>query len=146
MVLSQVTPTESLWRMNQEYVLGLSRARSQVALLIRLLEARTAAPFVVEALRWLHSQLDRLYEEHRAWRYGYFYDTEEARRMVQDETDVMQALAHFARLKQRSAIAMDEMESAFSTVERPPHTLTQVAQGDLWELTMQALGDFAAAL
>ncbi len=137
-----------LWNLNNEYRHRLSRARKYIDLLEQLLLARhgDAETMVLETLRYAQAQIGALGEEHRGWRYAYFYETAEQKRMVQNERDVMRALAHFNRMSSRHRQLLNEIQYALETVQRPNRGFTIIPGGDLWEMMQYALGDMAEFL
>ena len=92
---------QSLWRLNHEYNQRLSRARNYVALLERLVIARNLdeQPQLMAALGYIRDQLDTIHEQHRDWRYHYFYNSPENKRMVHQEREVGRAMTQFARMR-----------------------------------------------
>lgn len=137
---------ERLWELNQAYSQRLSRARSQLDLLIRLLEREARPLQTLESLLWARHQLEELYLDHRAWRYRYFYGGQQQNtpRMVREETAVMTALTQLERLGQRSVERLHAIARVFNGLERPTHT--RLPQGDLWEILIDSLNDLAAPL
>lgn len=147
MVSLSYRPTaETLWELNQLYSQRLNRARSQLDLLIRLLETRRLSLETLESLRWARTQLEKLYIEHRDWRYRYFYGSQDVPRMVRDDSAVQVALSHLHRLSERSHQQLHTIASVFNAIERPASPDTALAQGDLWELLIGALNDLATPL
>ena len=68
--------TEFLWRLNHEYVSRLANARRCLDLLEQLIYERSgqSQEQLLAALQFTRSHLENLNEEHRDWRYTYFYD------------------------------------------------------------------------
>ncbi len=134
-----------LWNLNNEYRHRLSKARKYLDLLEQLLLARhgDTETLVLETLRYAQAQVSALGEEHRGWRYAYFYETAEQKRMVQSERDIMRALAHFNRMSSRHRQMLYEIQYALAAVQRPNRGFTLVPGGDLWEMMQYALNDMA---
>ena len=149
MVEAEMTTSASLlWQINHQYRQRLSKVRKYLDLLEQLMLARhgeTETP-VLETLRYARSQVGALGEEHRGWRYAYFYETAEQKRMVHDERDVLRALAHFNRMSNRHRRQLSEVQYALATIERPSSDFTLVPGGDLWVMMEYALGDVAEFL
>jgi hypothetical protein len=98
---------------------------------------------VLETLHYAQAQVSALSEEHRGWRYAYFYETAEQKRMVQNERDILRALAHFNRMSSRHRQLLYEIQYALETVQRPNRGYTIIPGGDLWDLMQYALSDMA---
>lgn len=137
-------PAELLWRANNEYRKRLTQAATclylleqQVLALDKANQARTLA-----ALRHTLEEVDALAEEHRAWRYRYYYESPDTRRMVHDSAAVYQALARFSRLRVQHGRRLADLRALLSRVQRPDPAVTRVAAGgDLWTLAEYALRD-----
>lgn len=134
---------EMLWRLNREYVNRLGRACSYFDLLAQLVLERDAdenAP-VQALLLETHERLTRLADDHRAWCYGYFYESAETKRMVQSAADVSRALTSFADMHYWHRRDFSALVALFEAHPRPRADFTRVTQGDLWELMRRALHD-----
>jgi hypothetical protein len=140
---------QALWRLNQEYAQRLTHARNCVSLLADLLAVRdettsTAYSYALQiALERLNATLTSCYEDHRAWRYRYFYESVEEKRMKQADADVFRALSQFSRIRLRQFPLVHDALSTLLDLPRPQRELTRIPQGDLWDMTAQALLDFA---
>ena len=133
---------ELLWRVNNEYRRRLSKARNTLDLLDLLLARRGDSGLPIrETLREMRTQLHGIADEHRSWRYSFFYATSEDKRMVQDVRDVMRALAHFSRMSRHHRQRLVEIQQMLAAADRPRRNLTGVPGGDLWDLTQSALDD-----
>lgn len=143
-VLNTPTPTASdlLWRVNNEYRKRLTQAQTLLALLEQFMAANTLdAAGAAGTLHALHQQLDLIAEEHRSWRYHFYYASAETKRMVQDERQINQALARFNRMRgdhERRLLAL--YEQLYET-PRPDPASTRIPTGDLWTMTQFALYD-----
>jgi hypothetical protein len=139
----------ALWRLNQEYGQRLARARQCASLLTELLAIRglnnggQPPPNFMRIFATINETLDQCYDDHRAWRYRYFYDSVDEKRMTQNDADIFKAMAQFSRLRLRQMRPIQQTLSALAELPRPPRDLTRIPQGDLWEMTTQALVDFA---
>lgn len=135
---------ELLWRINTEYRVRLSKAQNSLDLLLQLLAMRAADGGTdLATLHELGGALHDLGEQHRDWRYRYFYDAHAERRMVQDDLLVNRAIAAFSRMHSAQQHTLQQICDALDALPRPAVPLTSVANGDLWKLTRQALADLA---
>ncbi len=135
---------ELLWRINTEYRVRLSKAQNSLDLLVQLLTMRTAdSSAELTTLHEMRAALQQLGEEHRDWRYRYYYDADGGRRMVQDDLSVNRAIAAFSRLHSQQQRTLHQLFDVLDALPRPEAPLTSVANGDLWKLTRQALADLA---
>jgi hypothetical protein len=146
--MAEAQMTESadlLWHVNNEYRRRLSKARKYLELLDQLLLVRRGSDetLVLETLRYAQAQVGALGEEHRGWRYAFFYETPEQKRMVQNERAVLRALAHFNRMSGRHRQQISEIQYALATIQRPNSDFTLIPGGDLWEMMQFALNDLA---
>lgn len=132
---------QSLWRLNHEYNQRLSRARNYVALLERLVIARSVdeQPQLMAALGYIRDQLDAIYDEHRQWRYHYFYNSPENKRMVHHERDVGRAMTQFARMRVDHERNLNGLCTALADYPPPEPYVTAVPHGDLWQMMLDAL-------
>ena len=136
---------ELLWRINTEYRVRLSKAQNSLDLLLQLLLTRASDGGIdLTTLHEMGDALQALGEEHRDWRYRYFYDADAERRMVQDDLSVNRAIAAFSRMHTAQQRLLQQICDALDTIPRPAVPLTSVANGDLWKLTRQALSDLAS--
>jgi hypothetical protein len=135
-----------LWRVNNEYRLRLTKAINSLDLLMQLLQARGEAA-LEESLNWLLSTrayLATLAEEHRDWRYRYFYSSPQERRMVQDEPAVYRALSGFSRMQAHHQRVLGQVWDLLRGLPRPDTRVTAVATADLWERAERAVCDLAS--
>jgi hypothetical protein len=137
---------QHLWRINNEYRLRLSKAQKHVELLTALLQmrARNGEREALTMLEAVQAQLARLGDEHRDWRYRFYYESNSDRRMVQDERAVHRALAGFSRMYTAHQQTLHEIAWQLHEMPRPTAPLTAVAGGDLWELTRHSITDLAS--
>lgn len=135
-----------LWRMNNEYRKRLSKVETYLSLLAQLMLVRDqvgqAAAF--EILRHLQEQIAALQEEHRGWRYRYFYESGSDKRMVQSEHDIHVALKYFNHMRARHEHYLRELLALIDQSPRPEPSLTHVENGDLWLMMQYALHDLTA--
>lgn len=139
-------PTDLLWQANNEYRRRLTQAATclnlleqQVFALDHSNQARTLA-----ALRHALDEVSAMTEEHRAWRYRYYYQSPDTRRMVHDTAAVYQALARFSRLRGQHTRRLSDLRALLSHVQRPDPAITRVATGsDLWAMAEFALSDLS---
>lgn len=131
---------ELLWRLNKSYSQRLGKARSRLELLSHLLTDRQADHVTHEVVEVVLRECGQIYEEYQRWRFTYFYESPEDKRMVQDLTGLGRALAQFARMRQRHAQRASQI-TAHLNHYRPPAAWTTIAQGDLWTLTAQAFSE-----
>lgn len=134
---------QSLWRLNHEYSQRLTRARNYVALLERLVLARNVEeqPQLMAALGYINEQLEIIYDEHRDWRYSYFYDSPDEKRMVSLEREVGQAMTQFARMRVNHERNLHGLCTALADYPAPDRYITVLPNGDLWEMMLLALED-----
>jgi hypothetical protein len=137
---------ELLWRINTEYRVRLSRAQNSLDLLGQLLQLRISGEDegLTETLREMRQALQALADDHREWRYRYFYESADARRMVQDDLSVNRAIAAFSRMHSGQQRVLHQLYDVLDSLPRPDTLLTSVANGDLWRLTRQAFADLAS--
>lgn len=140
--------SERLWWLNSVYLSRLSHADDCLSLLESLLFNRAAhidgdLTALMGLLQTLHIQLIRLAEEHRTWRYTYYYQSPGHKRMVVDEQAVHRALFHFRRMRARHERLLAETLSLFANQPHPGSGLTRVVLGDLWLHAEHALDDLA---
>lgn len=135
------TPSDLLWRINNEYQKRLKQTKTYLSLLEQLVIAQGGDGRTLAALHDALNQIERLNDEHRDWRYRYYYESLDTRRMVQSVNAVHQALAHFSRMHARHQRALGHIQSLLIHLQRPDPTITRVPTGDLWQMTEHALID-----
>jgi hypothetical protein len=142
-------PSQRLWWLNYEYRTRLARAEHCLSLLENLVVSRGAAydehgiALVLQGLYRLRQQLAHLHDEHRDWRYRYYYQSPQHKRMVADDESVYRALLHFRRMRDRHERALWDALDGLATLPRPISALTHVPSGDLWQTAEHALSDLA---
>ena len=136
-----IVSADTLWRLNQEYSNRLAKAHTYFALLEQLVEERAGGDERLDAaLQYTLAHLDALKEEHRGWRYTYFYEHPDSKRMVQTDQAIERALTAFARMHTRHESYLTDLFQALETIPRPHPSMTTVApNGDLWDKTRIAL-------
>ncbi len=77
------SPAHQLWRINSEYQKRLQQARTYLTLLEDLALICGADAQALNTLHHVRVQIDALADEHRHWRYQYYYDSPDTRRMIQ---------------------------------------------------------------
>lgn len=134
---------ELLWRLNNEYRKRLSKVETYLSLLAQLLLTRepVGQAQALELLRYLQEQISTLQDEHRGWRYTYFYESGSNKRMVQSEHEVDTALTVFNHMRTRHEQHLRDIAKYIDGVPRPEPTLTHVENGDLWLMMQYALHD-----
>ena len=130
-----------LWRINNEYRKRLTQAQTFLDLLEQIMLSHSGDEETAAAVRYGREALVELMEEHRVWRYRYYYESPESKRMVQDERAVNQALARFSRMYTQHESRLYNLYNILSESPRPDPVLTRVPTGDLWEMTGYALND-----
>jgi hypothetical protein len=137
--------TALLWKANNEYRQRLSRAENYLDLLDQLVVSRDGdrAEEILAVVRQAREQLAALDEDHRHWRYRYYYESPESKRMVQTEEAVHRALANFSRMHARHEPALNDVYIVLYNLSRPEPDLTRVSSGDLWAMTEYALYELA---
>jgi hypothetical protein len=138
-----IVSADTLWRLNQEYGNRLSKARTYLELLEQLVSERGGGDEdLYAALQYIRAHLNGLKEEYRGWRYTYFYETADTKRMVQSESAIRRAISAFARMRTRHEQYLNELFGALDTIQRPhPEITTVPPNGDLWEMLRFALFD-----
>ena len=137
------SPTELLWRINSEYLKRLQQAETYLNLLEQLVLMQGGSD-QVQTLAALHhalEQVEALKEEHRRWRYQYYYESLDTRRMVQSHGAINRALAHFSRMRARHGLQLSALRALMEHLQRPDPLVTSVPVGDLWVMTEYALSD-----
>jgi hypothetical protein len=131
--------------LNNEYRARLSKAGSSLDLLERLLTARgeNATPDLQAALRDAQAQIAALESDHRGWRYSLFYEDAANKRMVQDAQAVQRALTAFFAMCEAHARVMWRVMLVLTKQPDPDPHLTQLPNGDLWQMAQVALDNLA---
>jgi hypothetical protein len=140
-----VSPADLLWRINNEYQKRLKQATNTLNLLEQLVLTQGGEGYQ-HTLTTLHHVLEQvriLKEEHREWRYTYFYESLESKRMVQSDNAVNRALARFVHMRNRHEQQLQSLNALLEHIQRPDRHITTVATGDLWELTEYAIHDLS---
>jgi ClpP class serine protease len=130
-----------LWRVNNEYRKRLTQAQTFLALLEQMLQAQDSDPLLLDALSHTYEQITTMAAEHRDWRYRYYYEDAESKRMVQDERTIQQALARFSRMRTRHETQLYDLHRLIFERSRPDPRSTRVPTGDLWDMGEYALYD-----
>lgn len=132
-----------LWRVNNEYTKRLTHVNNTLNLLVQLMLVQPEEPHerVQAALHHALEQVQTMLEEHRVWRYAYFYESLETRRMVQSVNAINRALARFTRMRNQHERRLNDLRSLLGHLPRPDPDLTRVPNGDLWQMTEFALND-----
>ena len=136
-------PSDVLWRVNNEYRKRLTQARTFVDLLEQMLrsEGSEHPSQVLATLDYIRDQVDGLIEDHRDWRYRFYYDTPESKRMVQTDRAIHQALARFSRMRTQHETRLIDLYNILYETPRPDPHATHVPKGDLWVMTQFAIHD-----
>lgn len=136
-----IVSADTLWRLNHEYSNRLAKAHTYFALLEQLVDERDGQDEQLgAALHYTLAHLDALKGEHRDWRYAYFYEHPDSKRMVQTDAAIQQALGAFVRMRSQHERYLIDLYQALETIPRPHPGLTTVpANGDLWDKTRLAL-------
>lgn len=137
--------SERLWRVNSEYLKRLSQAQKCVLLLGQTIYDQWRhdenQPHVVVALTYILEQVEVYQQDHRSWRYTYYYQPGDSKRMVQSAREVGKALAQFDRMFNRHQTQFIELQGILYELPRPESELTHVPNGDLWDMTIYAIDD-----
>ena len=127
--------------------MSISSVLQQAETYLRLLEqlvlmqnSSDQAP-TLKTLRHALEQIEAVQEEHRRWRYQYYYESLDTRRMVQSRLAINNALAHFNRMRTNHGLQLSRLRSLLHHLQRPDPALTSVAVGDLWVMTEFALSN-----
>src|SRR5687767_13713130 len=109
--------SDLLCRVDNEYRKRLAKVENYLDLLKQLLLAREtysrdAKSDAMDTLRYVQEQITSLSEEHRGWRYAYYYESAVNKRMVHGEKDVSRALAYFSRMRSRHEHAVNQLYDA----------------------------------
>jgi hypothetical protein len=139
-------PADLLWRVNNEYQKRLTQVVTYLNLLEQMIlmqdgedQLRTLA-----ALQYALEQIEILAQEHRAWRYKYYYESADTKRMVQAPGAVHQALSRFTRMRMKHEQELNNLRALLEHVQRPDPDITRVPTGDLWVMTEFAINDLKA--
>ncbi len=137
------SPNTLLWRINQEYVRRLASARTYLGLLLELMATRGSGldADLPPLLRYTDDCLSRLHDEHRHWRYTYYYESPETKRAVQTERGLQRAMAQFALMRTRHDRLLRELTVLYDAVPHPPPDATSVVNANLWGLFRAALNE-----
>ena len=137
------SPADMLWRINNEYQKRLKQAANCLGLLEQLVSMHDSAGQrqTIHALQHMLQQIRALKLEHREWRYQYYYESLDTRRIVQSQSAIERALAHFERMRLRHEPQLQQLRFLLSHVPRPDPTITCVASGDLWVMVEYAISD-----
>jgi len=138
-----VTPTDVLWRVNNEYRKRLTQAQTFLDLLEQLILVNSGEHqnYMLELLQYARAEVAGIVEEHRLWRHQFYYDSPENRRMVQNDRAVNQALSRFNRMRSQHETRLNDLYSLLHETPRPDPDLTRVPNGDLWTMAQYAIGD-----
>lgn len=136
-----LTRADLLWRINNEYRKRLTQAQTFLDLLEQMVLAASGAPDTITALRHAYDQVTALTVDHRDWRYQFYYESPESKRMVQDDHAIIQALSRFSRMRQQHEALLFELANVMNASPRPDPHMTHVPTGDLWQMTESALND-----
>jgi hypothetical protein len=137
-----IASSERLWWLNNAYRKHLTEAEKCLGLLETLLTTRSPGDentVLLHTLQTLRQQLMRLTEDHRVWRYTYYYQSPFHKRMVASERDVYRALLHFERMRLRHERALVDLVGVLHTLPQPAPALTNVVSGDLWHHATEAV-------
>ncbi len=135
---------EMLWRVNSEYARRLTQVNTYLNLLEQMILIHPGEPQerVRAAIQYALEQVQLMLDEHRAWRYSYYYESAETRRMVQTMSAVNRALARFTRMRTQHERRLHDLRALLEHLQRPDPVLTRVSTGgDLWQMTEFALND-----
>jgi hypothetical protein len=128
-----------LWRINCEYEKRFQRAKTYLSLLEQLVLVRGAEAQALNMLRRVRIQIEALAEEHRDWRYAFYYESPETRRMVQSSSEVHRALVNFTHMRSRHESELQSLRSLLTHIQRPDPLMTRVPTGDLWAMSESAI-------
>ncbi len=136
-------PAEKLWRVNSEYQKRLAQVTTYLNLLEQMIGTQPIADQerTLAALRYALDQVEGMMDEHRTWRYTYYYESLETRRMVQSINAINRALGRFTRMRIQHDRRLDDLYNLFQHVKPPDPTITRVPNGDLWTMTQFAMNN-----
>jgi hypothetical protein len=135
---------EYLWRVNQDYVNRLAKARNYLDLLEQLVLERSEIETqdqLLPTLEFTRAHLTGLSDEQHDWCYRYFYESPNTKRIVQTPNAVRRALTSFGEMSERHRSYFGDLASLLSSLPRPKTSVTRVPNGDLWEMVGFALND-----
>lgn len=137
------TQADVLWRLNNEYRKRLSQAQNYLELLEQLVAVNGGqqAANTLDALQYAQNQVRELVNEHRDWRYTFYYESSITKRMVHDAHAIHQALARFSRMRSLHEQRLFDLYNILFQIPRPDPRLTRVPTGDLWSMTEFALNN-----
>ncbi|MBZ0303539.1 MAG: hypothetical protein K8J31_27620 [Anaerolineae bacterium] len=138
-----ILSADLLWRINNEYQKRLKQTQTYLGLLEQLTLVQGGDGSTLAALRMALEQIEVLYQEHREWRYRYYYESADTHRMVQSHGAVQEALAHFSRMRSRHEYQLARLQSTLLHIPRPDPLLTRVPIGDLWVMSEFAITDLS---
>jgi hypothetical protein len=134
------TSATQLWRINYEYQRRLQQAQTYLNLLEQLVLSRGAEAQALNALRRVRLQVESLAEEHRDWRYQFYYQSPVTRRMVKSHGDINRALGQFTVMRTHHEFELRNLyEMLLFHIQRPDPAMTRVPTGDLWTMTESAM-------
>ena len=133
------SPVHQLWHINAEYQRRLQQTRTYLTLLEDLALIRGADARALNTLHRVRVQIDTLADEHRHWRYQYYYDSPDTRRIIQTHSAIAQALDSFSEMRQRHDMILAELRDMLYRLQRPDPSMTSVPTGDLWAMTVTAM-------
>jgi hypothetical protein len=135
---------ETLWRLNQDYVNRLAKARNYLDLLEQLVLERgglAAQNQLLPTLQLTRVRLTELSDEQYRWCYTYFYESPDTKRIVQNPNAVRKALHSFGAMCERHRHDFGNLVALLQSLPRPTPDVTHVPNGDLWEMVGYALHD-----
>ena len=137
------TLADILWYVNNEYRKHLSQVHNYLTLLEQMLHAEATAPHEGHdaAVQYLREQVERLMSDHQAWRYHYYYESNEQKRMVQSEPKIQAALTHFNRMRHHHEFSLRDLDNVLHATPRPDERMTSVPGGDLWQMVEDAFSN-----
>ncbi len=147
-----IDSADALWQLNTEYTQRLARARSSLELVGRLLAQHVGEPASYDdpdvsaavkqlfaVLDYCNDRLNLITNEHRDWRYRYFYESPDSRRVVQEDAAIRQALIRFSKMRTHHERMLRELAMLIDAVPRPNPTITRVPNADMWEMMRAAI-------
>ena len=154
--LPMIETADVLWQLNNEYTQRLGRARTALEWVGQLLGERVgyllhddapqnadkrAADQLFAVLQYCQERMRAIGQEHRDWRYKFFYESPDSKRIVQDEDAIRQAIVRFSKMRTSHEKALKELSFLIDAVPRPLTDVTSVPLGDLWEMMRGAILD-----
>jgi hypothetical protein len=132
---------DRLWQLNNEYRKLITQVSKYLDLLEQLMLARHDANSnqVLEIVQYAREQIALLDDEHRRWRYDYYYEAAENKRMVQADMAVNEALIYFGLMSARHQQYWNDLYALLNDIPHPAPNMTHVANGDLWALLQFAV-------